>query len=372
MKYCQRCVLPDTRPGLVIDRDGICNACKNADNKRSIDWGKREKAFRDLVARAKARKKAYDCIIPVSGGKDSTWQVVTCLAYGLHPLAVTWKSPARTDIGRKNLQNLIDLGVDHLDYQVSPRVEKKFMVRTFEEAGSTAIPMHLAIFAIPLKLAHKLDIPLVVWGENSAFEYGGDEEAEKTFRLDAQWLKRYGVTGGTTARDWISADLKEEELAPYFGPEERELEAREILAVFMGYYFKWDPEESLRVALEHGFTVHSAGPRTGYYNYADIDDDFISIHHWLKWYKFGFTRTFDNLSLEIRNGRISRDQAIDILKSRGDETPYEDIEKFCEFVGITTSRFFQVAEKFRNPNIWVTQHGIWMIKDFLIPDRRWV
>ncbi len=371
MKYCQKCILPDTRPGLVIGSDGICNACRNANNKRSIDWSGRERAFRHLVTRARDRRKAYDCIIPVSGGKDSTWQVVKCLDYGLHPLAVTWKSPARTEIGRKNLQNLISLGVDHIDYQVNPRVEKKFMLRTFEQAGSTAIPMHLAIFAIPLNLAQRLDIPLVVWGENSAFEYGGDKDAEKTFRLDARWLRRYGVTGGTTAKDWIDADLTEEELAPYFRPEERELEEREILAVFMGYYFEWDPQESLDVALSHGFSVLREGPKTGYYNYADIDDDFISIHHWLKWYKFGFTRTFDNLSLEIRNGRMTRDQAISVLLERGDETPCEDIDKFCSFVGIAESHFFDIAGRFRNPDIWYQESGVWKISDFLIPEWKW-
>lgn len=371
MNYCRKCILPDTRPGLVIGGDGVCNACNNAEKKRVIDWGARENAFRRLVADAKACRKKYDCIVPVSGGKDSTWQVVKCLEYGLHPLTVTWKSPARTEIGRKNLQNLIGLGVDHIDYQVSPGVEKKFMVKTFEKAGSTAIPMHLAIFAIPLRLALLLDVPLVVWGENSAFEYGGEEDAEKTFRLDASWLKRYGVTGGTSAHDWISEDLTREELTPYFGPDEQELAQKNILAVFMGYYFRWDPEESLRVAQEHGFTYDPAVARTGYYAFADIDDDFVSIHHWLKWYKFGFTRTFDNLSLEIRNNRMTRQQALSIIRERGDETPHKDIERFCSFSGITRSTFFEIAERFRNTSIWHREAGVWKIRDFLIPDWLW-
>ncbi len=117
--------------------------------------------------------------------------------------------------------------------------------------------------------------------------------------------------------------------------------------------------------------MNESGSRTGYYNYADIDDDFISIHHWLKWYKFGFTRLFDNLSLEIRNGRFTRDEALEVIKERGDETPIEDIKKFCSFVHITKDHFLEIAEKFRNQTIWIRENGKWRIPDFIITDWRW-
>ncbi|MFQ5633043.1 MAG: N-acetyl sugar amidotransferase, partial [bacterium] len=179
------------------------------------------------------------------------------------------------------------------------------------------------------------------------------------------------VTHGTTARDWISDELNEKELTPYFGPTDDELKEKGVLAIFLGYYFKWDPETSLKAARAHGFQAREDGPKTGYYNYADIDDDFISIHHYLKWYKFGMTRLYDNLSLEIRNGRMTRDEAIAIVRGRGDETPYEDIAKFCEFVGISKLHFFEMIEKFRNPEIWEQQNGTWKIENFLIPDWEW-
>ncbi|HEX9443172.1 MAG TPA: N-acetyl sugar amidotransferase [Candidatus Binatia bacterium] len=371
MRYCARCVTPSTRPNIELDARGVCNACASHNLKQGIDWSAREKAFRAVVANAQSRSRGYDCLVPVSGGKDSTWQVVRCLEYGLKPLAVTWKTPARTELGARNLENLVRLGVDHIDYQVSPIVERKFLLEGLARSGSTAIPMHLALFNIPLKIAVRFDIPLVVWGENSAFEYGGAADERMGFRLDERWLKKYGVTGGTTARDWISGDLTEKDLTPYFGPSERELDDKKVLAVFLGYYFPWDPQESLRVASAHGFQARAEGPKTGYYNYADIDDDFISIHHYLKWYKFGFTRLFDNLSLEIRNGRISRDEAIAIVRAAGDQTPRADIEKFCAFTGITAAHFFSLIEKFRNPEIWTRRGGVWRIEDFLIPDWEW-
>lgn len=372
MRYCSRCILPDTRPNLALDAEGVCNACRAAEQKaRVIDWGAREQAFRAVVQHARARSSGYDCVIPVSGGKDSTWQVVKCLEYGLNPLAVTWKTPARTALGQANLDNLVRLGVDHMDYQINPKVEAKFMLAALERYGSTAIPMHLAIFNIPLKVACRFEIPLVVWGENSAFEYGGQDDALKGFRLDEPWLKKFGVTHGTTAQDWVGEVLTRQELTPYFGPDAAVLARTGVLAVFLGYYFAWDPEESLRVALMHRFQSRREGPRTGYYDYADLDDDFISIHHWLKWYKFGFTRTWDNLALEIRNGRVTRADAIAYLKRRGDETPQTDIEKFCAFVGITPPRFFEIAERFRNPGIWTRVQGQWQIPGFLLPDWNW-
>lgn len=371
MKYCARCITPASRPNLRIETDGVCSACHAHLLKPQIDWAERERVFRDVVRHAQAHSQGYDCIIPVSGGKDSTWQVVKCLEYGLNPLAVTWKSPARTELGSRNLANLISLGVDHIDYQVNPKVEKKFLLASLERCGSTAIPMHMALFNIPLKITAKFGIPLVVWGENSAFEYGGAGDERFGFRMDSGWLRKYGVTQETTARDWVSDQLTEKELTPYFGPATGELEEKGVLAVFLGYYFPWDPATSLVVARAHGFQPRDEGPKTGYYNYADIDDDFIPIHHYLKWHKFGFTRTFDNLSLEIRNGRMTREEAIGVLRTRGDETPREDVARFCEFVGITEARFCEIAEKFRNPEIWVKRNGTWMIEDFLIPDWKW-
>lgn len=371
MKYCRVCVMPDTRPNITLNKDGTCNACVTHATKRNIDWKTRESNFRMVVRHAQAKNKSYDCVIPVSGGKDSTWQVVKCLEYGLHPLAVTWKTPGRTEIGARNLANLINLGVDHIDYQINPQVEKKFMYQALGRYGSSAIPMHMALFSIPLTIAVKFGIPLVVWGENSAFEYGSSEQELMGFRLDDRWLKTYGVTHGTKAKDWISDSLTEKELAPYFGPSEEELNQGGISAIFLGYYFRWDPWASWETARSKGFQARGEGPKTGYYDFADIDDNFISIHHYLKWYKYGFTRLFDNLSLEIRNGRMTRHEAVAIIRAAGEQRPDEDIALFCKFVGIDTEHFFSLIDRFRNLGIWSNENGVWTIKDFIIPDWNW-
>ncbi len=371
MRYCSRCIIPDTRPNIVLGPDGVCNACSSFGDRPQIDWKARAEAFREVVRNAKSRGARYDCVIPVSGGKDSTWQVVRCLEHGLHPLAVTWRPPVRTAIGEANLRNLVSLGVDHIEVTVNPRAERVFLRKALERFGAAGVPMHMALFSIPLDVAYRYEIPLVVWGENTATEYGGSEEERRGFRMDDVWIARFGVTHGTTARDWVDDDLSAADLAAYFGPSGEQLAARGVLAVFLGHYFSWDPQETYRVAKEHGFRARAEGAITGLYDYADIDDPFIAIHHYFKWYKFGFTRLFDNLSLEIRNGRMTREEAVDVIRRRGDETPHAAIQAFCEYVGFTTETFFAIAERFRNPEVWKKVGGAWTIPDFLIPEWSW-
>jgi N-acetyl sugar amidotransferase len=312
----------------------------------------------------------WDCVIPVSGGKDSTWQVVACLEHDLKPLAVTWRSPGRTPVGSANLQNLIELGVDHLDVTVNPEVERRFILASLERYGTTAIPMHLAIFNIPTTIAARYDIPLLVWGENSALEYVGDADDAQAFELTSAWVKRYGAVHGTTAHHWISGDLSRRDLAIYSGPSDEELRAKGVRAIFLGMFFEWDPQRTFDVARAHGFR-RDERPRTGFWDYADIDDDFISIHHWLKWHKFGFTRAWDNVAVEIRNGRMTRPQAIDIIRDLGDQTPQEDIASLCRYIGIDQERFHSIADGFRNREIWTERDGVWQIDGFLIPDWSW-
>lgn len=371
MRWCESCVLPDTRPNLRIAEDGICSACRSHGVRRDVDRTKRREDLRSVVAWARGRATGYDCVIPVSGGKDSTWQTVACLDLGLRPLAVTWRTPARTELGQRNLDNLRALGVDHLDYSISPDVEARFARRTFEELGSPAVPMHLALFAIPLTVAVRFKIPLVVWGENSAAEYGSRDPGDEGHRMDGAWIRTYGVTHGTTAADWVDADLTEGDLVAYHAPSEEELEAADVRSVFLGHFLRWDPEWTATVAAANGFQAAERA-RTGLYAFADIDDDFIAVHHWMKWYKFGFTRLFDNLSLEIRSGRIDRHTAIGMIRLAGDQRPDEDIRHFCDFVGLRPDEFDAIAERFRNTDVWRRDaRGTWTIPDFLIDDWRW-
>ncbi|MGI9258169.1 MAG: N-acetyl sugar amidotransferase [Gammaproteobacteria bacterium] len=370
-RYCQSCVLPDTRPGVRLDDDGVCQGCKNVDAKKGIDWEARAGAFAQVAEEARKQNRKYDCVIPVSGGKDGFWQVQTALEHGLHPLCVTYHVPFRNELGERNLQKLVDLGVDHIDFRPNPAVERTFIRKAFATKAISGLVPHMAIFALPVQVAVAYDIPLVIYAENSAMEYGTEDDSLTGARLDHRWLMRFGVTDGTTAEDWIDDELTRQGLGPYFFPSDAELEARNIKVVFLGYYYPWDPENSKRIAEQYGFESRKEGPLVGHYSYANIDDELLGIHQHAKWYKFGITRSWDTISMEIRNGRVTRDEAIALLRDSGAEIPWHAIELFCNYLGLSQAEYFSILEKFRNPEIWSRRDGKWIIEDFLIDPFDW-
>ena len=366
--WCKLCLMPSTRPNLSFNNDGICSQCLNFKKKENINWNLRKINFDKLVKKIKAKKKLYDCVIPVSGGKDSTWQVIKCLQMGLKPLCVTWKTPFRTKIGSTNLKNLINLGVDHIDWTINQKIEKQFVKKTFLLSGSTALPMHYAIFSIPLKVAYKFDIPLVVWGENSAYEYGNDD-LNKLTEFNQKWLSKYGVNNNKSLNFW-KKKISNLDLTSYELPNLKDL-SKKTKIIFLGDYFRWDPKVSFKIAQKKGFQETNKA-NIGIYNFADIDDNTINIHHWIKWFKFGFTRDFDNLSIEIRNNRVSKENAIKKIKNTNlNYLNKKSISDFCKYIKISEEIFFRAVEKFRNKKIWYKQGSIWIIKDFIIMDYNW-
>ena len=366
MKYCKKCILPDTRPNIKINNNGLSNS--KCSIEIEINWEKRLNEFKKFIRMIKKNNKyIYDCIIPVSGGKDSTWQVLTALKFGLRPLAITWKTPQRSQIGIKNLENLVNLGVDHIDYTINPIVEKKLIYKSFELEGSPALTMHMAIHNIPKIFAEKFNIPLIIWGENSAFEYGSEDKTLKGSNLSPKWRKNFGNLPKNFKK--ISKGIKKEQLYPYISHLNKN--NKKIKEIFLGHYFYWDPKKIKNIVKKRGFSSDTK-PVVGFYNFADIDDmSLITVHHWMKWYKFGFTRLWDNLSIEIREGRISRKQAIQIVKKEKN-LPITQIKIFCKYLNISLKKFFIIAEKFRNKEIWkLSDKNKWEIKNFLIKDYKW-
>jgi len=366
IKWCKSCVLPNTRPNIIIDKDGVCNACNfHRKIKNKINWSYRKNKFKILCKTIKKKNKSnYDCIVPVSGGKDSFWQIKKCIEFNLVPLAVTWKTPARTEIGEKNIKALVKLGVDHIEWQINPIHEKKMLYKFFHKYGSTAILMHNAIHSIPTKIANKFGIKYIFWGENSAEEYGYTNKKNLGKQMSKSWIKEYGNIFSNNNL-FRKKDLKKNLGYNYFNKKNN------FKSIFLGYFFNWDPKITYKNAKDSGFKSLKSGPKTGIYNFADIDDDFISIHHWLKWYKFGFTRVFDNLSIEIRNKRITRKEAIEIIRQNRTNPPLNDIKKFCRYINISIKEFYKITEKFRNKKIWKKDKNKWYIKNFLIKNYRW-
>jgi N-acetyl sugar amidotransferase len=371
--YCKSCILPSTRPNLNINsKTNLCSVCSPLNDKaKKVNWNLRKKEFLKIINKKKKKNSFYDCIIPVSGGKDSTWQVITALKYKLNPLCITWRSPSRNEIGKKNLKNLINLGVDHIDFTINPKIQKHFTLKTFKKYGNPLVAMHMALHAITVRTAIEKNIKLILWGENSATEYGGVNKLKGRFMTN-KWRKHYGLNYGKNIDYWFDKILQKKNTLNYNLPSQREIEKNKIKEIFLGEFFKWDPKKIFKISKKYGFK-NLKKPKTGFYNFADIDDEFlITIHHFMKWYKFGFTRIWDNLSIEIRNKRITRLNALNIIKKKGNNLPIEEINKFCKYVQINKKEFFNICNKFRNKKIWFkNKNKNHEIKNFIIKNWKW-
>ncbi|MCD4761753.1 N-acetyl sugar amidotransferase, partial [bacterium] len=185
MKYCRKCVMPNTKPDLHFDQEGVCDACRSTVKKnRNIDWIKRKNEFEAIIKRYRSKEgNNYDCIIPVSGGKDSTFQAYMMKKVcKLNPLCVYFEPTCRTDLGKKNIDNLGNLGIDVIEFKKNPVVYKKMVIEGFKRVGDHEWPNHVGIFTVPINIAVKFRIPLILWGENSQLEYGGPAaSAEKNY-----------------------------------------------------------------------------------------------------------------------------------------------------------------------------------------------
>ena len=364
IQWCKNCILPNSRPNLTFN-EGVCSICSNNKLEKK-NLNKRKELLTKIIKYAKSNSIAYDCLIPVSGGKDSTWQVIKALELGLKPLTLTWKTPFRTNIGKKNLDNLVNLGVDHIDWTTNPEIEKKICLDSFVKTGSCAISMHSIIFNLPLQIANKFKIPLILWGENSAYEYGNEKNEIKNFILDKNWYKKFGVTNHYNFNKILNKNKNNIFFTTAYN-DGFVKKNKNIMSIFLGHFIGWDPLRVTKLVEKRGFKKLQK-PNVGFYNYADLDDDcLMPIHHWMKWYKFGFTRDFDNLSIEIRKGRITRSRALDFINKKNFKPPKLAIKKFCNYYGITLKNFFKIAEKFRNKKIWKkNKKGFYEIKNFLI------
>jgi len=364
MKYCKKCVMPTSRPGIVLNEDGLCTGCLGfKEKKEEIDWTARGKALEQILDNFRG-KGDYDCLVPVSGGKDSTWQVYTMLQRGMKPLAITIKCQYRTELGQRNLDNLISLGVDHIDFTVNPEIDAAFMLKTFEKNGNPSLVEHLIMWSTIIKTALRYDINLIVWAENSALEYGGDKEDRNKFKMDYDWIKKYGVTNGTVAEDWIDSTLSIDDVESYKLPIETDLDKAGIENLFLGMYMEWEPEDIAKKSQTVGFEW-AENPVLGLHPFVGVDCDFRVVHHFMKWYKFGLTKLWDNLAIEIREGRMNRTEAIEFLRTNVEPIPNKEIENFCAYMKISKDRFFEIAESHRNLNIWKKdEQNNWYLPEF--------
>lgn len=369
LRYCSRCVFPESKPDLFFDENGVCSACIGAEKKANeIDWEQRRKDFFSIVEhyRKPEGQPGWDCLVPVSGGKDSTYQA-WFLKYecGMNPLCVCFETTNITELGQRNLDNLSDMGMDVIYFKKNHPAYKSMVVEGFKRVGDEMWPNHLGIFTIPVMVAVKFGIPLIVWGENPQKEYGGPLESIKNNVLDRAWLEEFGGLLGNRIQDMVGVDgLTERELTPYFYPSEEELKKVGIVSVFLGHYFFWDARRQLEIVKQHGFSVKEDGPVEGTYtNYENLDEKMHGLHDYLKFVKYGFGRATDHACIDIRNNRLTREEGLNLVKQYDGKYPHLSINEFIKYSGMSKEEIDAIIDSFTNPLLFCRDEQGSFLKD---------
>jgi N-acetyl sugar amidotransferase len=369
LRYCKRCVMPDTKPDLHLDAEMVCNACRSYENRKQVDWEARRAELEAILVRYRRTDGAnWDCVVPVSGGKDSTTQVVRMLQLGMTPLCVTATTCDLSDIGRRNIQNLKSLGVDYIEVSPNPVIRRKLNRIGLTQVGDISWPEHVGIFTIPLKVAVQFGIKLLIWGENSQNEYGGPAAAAENNVLDRRWLEEFGGLLGLRVSDLVGLeDIRPMDLIPYTYPSDEELKRVGVTGLFLGYYIPWDGYSNALLAQAHGFSTYPKTVEGSVVNYENLDNHQTGIHDYFKFLKFGFGRATDLACLHLRRGRITREDALAIVKEHDGRFPWiylgKPLKEILDPLDLSVDDFVRICDRFTNKQLFVRDAKGNLVKD---------
>ena len=382
--FCKRCVMSNQRPAsaveykhtidskkvtLNIDEDGICEACKQAEEKEKIDWGKREEELLRLLDKHRRNDGHYDCIVPGSGGKDSAFQAhVLKYKYGMHPLTVTWPPILYTDYGYRNFRRWIEVGgFDNVSFNQNGRVMKLLTRLSIENLLHPFQTFILGQKHLAPKIALQCKIPLIFYGENEA-EYGNPIADNVTSLRDKSYYTMKNINeiylGGVSIkelREEYHVDLAD--LKAYLPPPYEELEKSNIEVHYLGYFLKWTPQEVYYYAVENtGFEARPFRTQGTYSKYNSIDDKIDDFHYYTAYIKFGLGRASYDASQEIRNKHLTREEGVYLVKRFDGEFPNKYLEEIMDYLGMTREYFMELCDKFRSPHLWKKEEGEWKLR----------
>ena len=368
MKYCSNCIMPETRPDQYLDDQGFCNACTSFEKNKKIDWKKREIELAKIISNLKLDSQKWNCVVPGSGGKDSTYQIIKAKELGLNPVFVTASTCDLSIIGRQNLDNIKDLGFDVIEISNNSKVRKKINKITLELIGDISWPEHVSIFTAPVRFALAYDIPLILWGENPQIEYGGPEKSLNNNILDQAWMEEFGGLIGFRVSDLTETyGFKNHELEIYKYPENKILKEKSIRGIFLGYYEKWDSIRNYEISKKNGFKEFKGDLEGCYFNFEKIDNYQHGIHDYFKFLKFGFGRATDQLSYCVRRKLVSRSDAIQLVQKIEGKYPNSYMKKslrdILKKINIKESEFIKICDNFTNKKIFKTNNFNKLIKN---------
>lgn len=365
MKYCKSCVMPSTRPGIQFNESGICNACINHENKSNVDWDLRYQELEKLCDKYRGSNgDFYDSIIAVSGGKDSHYQVyIMKEVMGMNPLLVTVEdNMTMTEAGKHNIKNISEaFDCNIISLKPNIKTQKKIMRMTFEKYGKPTWYIDRLIYTYPLHIASKFGIPLIVYGENVSYEYGG-VDSEETYSARNQINN--GVASTIPMSELMIDGITEKDLIMTRPPLKEDLE--KLDPIYLSYFIEWNSYKNYNFAKSRGFKdLSKEWDRSNHVeNYDQIDSIGYLFHPWLKYPKFGHAFATDYASRLVRYGLMTRSEAIEKVKERDHNLDQKIIDDVCDFLGYSLEEFWTITDKFYNKEIFKKdKHGTWVLKN---------
>ncbi len=364
IRFCRTCCIPNTRPDTYFDESGQCSACVSHAKRPTIDWKAREAELIKLLETTPRNGSGYDCIVPSSGGKDSTWQVLKMLELGAKPLVVTAATCYMTEIGRANIDNLARFATT---VQVTPNrtVRAKLNRLALQMVGDVSWPEHCLIFTTPFKAAVDYGIPLIMYGENPQEAYGGPQGTDEAKTMTRRWVSEFGGFLGLRPADFIGLEgITEHDMQDYMPPSENTIACHGVQAHFLGQYYEWDSRENARVAMKNGMAIQwrelSGGVFTekppcpaNWWANEKLDNALHGIHDYFCYLKYGYGRGAAQISIDVRNGGlIKREFAMRWVAENDGGFPYEysgvPLLNLLKHIGLTYPEFFKIADQFTN------------------------
>ena len=384
VRFCRRCVMSNQRPcssvefkhtkdqkhrTLHFDDEGICDACRYAEQKERIDWKQREEQLLRLLDRHRRNDGHYDCIAPGSGGKDSAYAAhLLKYKYGMHPLTVTWPPILYTDIGLKNFRNWLYVGgFDNLSFNYNARNHALLTRLAIENLLHPFQPFILGQKNLAPKMALRYKIPLVFYGENEA-EYGNPVSDNAASLRDKSYHTMKGlndltISGVPVPRLMDEYKLTLNDILTYLPAQAEEYEGAQVEVHYLGYYLKWTPQEAYYYAVEHtGFQANPVRTEGTFTKYSSLDDRIDGFHYYTTYIKFGIGRATYDASHEIRTRHLTREEGVALVHRFDGEFPKKYFQEVMDYIGMKPERFLELCDQFRSPHLWKRDGDQWVLR----------
>lgn len=357
--WCKNCLNMSTRPRIAFDSRGWCNACQWMEEKKTIDWGKRQHELTHLFDRYRSKTANFDCIVPVSGGKDGSYVAHQLKhKYGMHPLTVTVRPALSLELGDKNLTNFINSGYNHIHISPDPEVMRELNKYGFIQKGFPYFGWLTAIMTSIIRTALNFNIPLIFYGEDGEVEYGGSTETKNQSLFDIEYMKRIYLEGGY--EKVLKDRFTQQQLYFWLFPSEREMAGKELYLTHWSYFESWDSYRNYIVAKEHCGLEEREDANSGTFtNFAQNDQALYELHAYLMYLKFGFGRATQDAGIEIRRGAMAREQAVNLVRLYDNNYPEHHIDLYLDYYRMTKEEFDAVLDHWVNKELFEKIHGRW-------------